>query len=141
VALAVFKAVAKAAGLSATTAMGVVGFGPLVLMVACGLGAYTYILQRTSEFAITDRRFVAKTGIISRRSAELLLTRVESIRVDQSIIGRLLGYGTLVIVGTGGGLTPYRRIADPMSFRAAAQRLLDETADPPQPAARLAEAR
>ena len=94
-------------------------------MLACGHGAYVYILQRTSEFAVTTKRVFVKTGIVSRRSVELLLPKVESIQVDQGILGRLLNYGTITVVGTGGTRDPLKKIAAPMAFKAAAQKLLE----------------
>ena len=56
----------------------------------------------TSEFAITNKRVIVKQGLISRQTLELNLQRVESVSVDQSILGRILGYGTITIIGTGG---------------------------------------
>ena len=120
-----------------TTPTSAPGFVLFITFLAIFTGTMAVLNYITSEFAITDRRLIAKTGIISRKSVELLLTKVESIQVDQPVIGRLLGYGTVTVVGTGGGRTPFRRIADPMTFRAEAQRLLDNTADHPQPAPHL----
>jgi len=117
------------------------GFVLAIIFLAVLTGALALLNYYTSEFALTDRRLIAKTGIISRKSVELLLAKVESIQVDQSVLGRLLGYGTITVVGTGGGRTPFRRIADPMTFRAEAQRLIDTTAEPLQTAPRIAEAR
>jgi hypothetical protein len=45
------------------------------------------------------------------------ISKVESVDVNQSILGRILGYGTIIVRGTGGSLEPMRRIADPLSFR------------------------
>jgi uncharacterized membrane protein YdbT with pleckstrin-like domain len=55
----------------------------------------------TSEFAVTNRRVIIKVGLIRRRTVELRLEKVESIGVDQSILGRILGYGTIIVHGTG----------------------------------------
>jgi len=109
---------------------------PMVLFfafIAVFMWTMALLNYYTSEFALTDRRIIAKTGIISRKSAELLMSKVESIQVDQPVIGRLLGYGTVTVVGTGGGRTPFRRIADPMTFRAAAQSIMDNATSHPHP--------
>jgi uncharacterized membrane protein YdbT with pleckstrin-like domain len=116
------------------------GFVLSIIFLAVFTGAMAILNYLTSEFAITDRRLIAKTGIISRKSVELLLSKVESIQVDQSVLGRMLGYGTITVVGTGGGRTPFRRIADPMTFRAAAQSIMDHATGHPHPARQAATA-
>jgi uncharacterized membrane protein YdbT with pleckstrin-like domain len=71
----------------------------------------------TTEFAVTNKRVLAKTGLLRRRSLELLLGKVESIGVSQPILGRILNYGTIVVVGTGGTKESFPNIAAPMDFR------------------------
>lgn len=77
------------------------------------------IERATSEFAVTNRRVIIKVGLISRRTVELKLEKIESIGVDQSIPGRIFGYGTIVVNGTGGTHEPFRGIARPLEFRKA----------------------
>ncbi len=77
------------------------------------------VARATSEFAVTNRRVIIKVGLVSRRTVELNLEKVESIGVEQTVLGRILGYGDIVVVGTGGTKEPFRRIADPMAFRRA----------------------
>jgi uncharacterized membrane protein YdbT with pleckstrin-like domain len=86
------------------------GFG---LLLAIGPA----IRYASSEFAVTDKRVVAKLGFIERESLETLLTKVEAIGVDQGIVGRMLGYGTITITGTGGTEESFPRISDPLEFR------------------------
>ena len=71
----------------------------------------------TDEYAITNRRIVIKRGLISRHSLEINFPQIESVYVDQSLLGRLLGYGSVRIVGTGHTLEVFEGIADPMKFR------------------------
>jgi len=71
----------------------------------------------TSEFAITNKRVIIKVGLIRRRTLEMNVNKIESVDIDQSIMGRILGYGTIVIVGTGGTKEPFAAISDPMTFR------------------------
>lgn len=71
----------------------------------------------TSEFVITNKRVIVKVGFISRRTVELNLAKVESINVDQSIGGRIFGYGTVNIIGTGGTKEPFANISAPLDFR------------------------
>ncbi|MBI1919851.1 MAG: PH domain-containing protein [Geobacter sp.] len=71
----------------------------------------------TSEFAITNRRVIIKIGLVSRHILEMNLSKVESINVDQSVMGRMLKYGTITIIGTGGTREVFHKIAHPMEFR------------------------
>jgi uncharacterized membrane protein YdbT with pleckstrin-like domain len=97
----------------------IIFFWPVVLffLIVPLIGAL--IRNASSEFAITSRRVIVKVGLINRRTLELNLAKVESIGVDQSLLGRILNYGTIVVVGTGGTREPFKDIADPMGFRRA----------------------
>jgi uncharacterized membrane protein YdbT with pleckstrin-like domain len=78
------------------------------------------ILQKkTTEMAVTNKRVIIKTGIISRRTIEMNLSKVENIEVNQSIIGRIFGYGIITIVGTGGTHEPFKDVSQPLEFRKA----------------------
>lgn len=77
----------------------------------------------TSEFAITNKRVIIKEGFISRRTLEMNLNKIESVNVNQGILGRMLGYGTIVIVGTGGTKEAFAAISDPLTFRKKIQEL------------------
>jgi len=77
----------------------------------------------TSEFAITSKRIIIKVGLIRRRTMELNIPKVESVHVDQSILGRILGYGSISIVGTGGSRETFNKISKPLDFRKAFQQL------------------
>ena len=60
---------------------------------------------------------IIKVGLISRRTLEMNLSKIESVNVNQSVLGRLLGYGTIVVVGTGGSKEPFAVISAPLEFR------------------------
>ena len=77
----------------------------------------------SDEFAITNRRVIIKTGLISRKTFEMNLSKIESVNVDQSILGRILGYGTIGIVGTGGTREIFSKISHPLEFRKKFQEL------------------
>lgn len=79
------------------------------------LGAFSTFF--TTEFALTNKRIIAKTGLVRRRSVDLLLTKVESIGVRQSILGRILNYGMIIVTGTGGTKEPFGNISDPLELR------------------------
>ena len=75
----------------------------------------------TSEFGVTNRRVIVKVGWLRRRSLETLLSKVEGIEVEQSILARVFGYGTITVTGTGGSREPFDRIAAPLEFRRKVQ--------------------
>jgi uncharacterized membrane protein YdbT with pleckstrin-like domain len=82
------------------------------------------MLDRYSdEFAITNKRIIVKTGLISRKTLEMNLNKIESVNVDQSILGRMLGYGTITIIGTGGTREEFPSISNPIEFRNKFQEL------------------
>ncbi|MCC2645192.1 MAG: hypothetical protein K0R94_970 [Burkholderiales bacterium] len=85
-----------------------------------------FILYTTSEFGITNKRVVAKFGFIKRISLEIMLSKVEGISVDQSIWGRLMGYGTIRINGMGGTREPIPYIPNPLQFRRILQERIEE---------------
>ena len=106
--------------------IGLGGFGlHSVGLVVLGLGvlalAGAWIRQWSSEFAVTNRRVIVKVGLISRRTIEINMSKVESIEVNQDIFGRLFNYGTILVIGTGGTKEPFALIADPLAFRRAVQ--------------------
>lgn len=77
----------------------------------------------TSEYAITNKRVIIKVGLISRRTVEMNIHKIESINVDQSIFGRILGYGDISVVGTGGTKEVFECISGPIKFRRQFQEL------------------
>ena len=83
------------------------------------------IILTTTELTITNKRIVAKTGLIRRVSIELPLLKVESIQIHQGIFGRLLGYGNILISGTGTTQTDIPCINNPMQFRTRSMQVLD----------------
>jgi len=77
------------------------------------------VAYRFTEIAITNRRVVAKVGVISRQTIEIELPKIEAVRVEQGILGRILGYGSLVISGTGGSREVLPAVDDPIQKRKA----------------------
>lgn len=96
-------------------------FAGLVLALAAALAFARWVKARTSEFAVTNKRVVIKVGLIRRHTLELLLTKVETIGVDQTILGRILNFGSIVVIGTGGTREAFPNIRRPLDFRKAVQ--------------------
>jgi membrane protein YdbS with pleckstrin-like domain len=81
----------------------------------------TVITYTTSEFAVTNKRVLSKVGWLRLRTRDIILTKVEGIKVSQGVLGRILGYGAIVVTGTGGTEERFERIVDPMEFRRQVQ--------------------
>jgi uncharacterized membrane protein YdbT with pleckstrin-like domain len=81
------------------------------------LGLKALIILMTSEFGVTNRRVIAKTGFIRRHTVEILLSKIESISVNQNVLGRLFNFGAVTVVGTGGTKESFSGISDPIVIR------------------------
>lgn len=97
--------------------------GGLLLLVLYGFGLLlwlvAYIRIKSTELAVTNKRVIVKSGFISRSTVEINIGKVESIQVDQSILGRMLDFGTLIISGAGTPQAPINGISHPLKFRQA----------------------
>lgn len=95
----------------------------LVFLLLGGALFFTGLLRRkATEMAVTSKRVIVKTGIAERRTVEILLSRIESVAVDEPALGRLLGYGTVIVRGTGGTPETFEKIYHPLEFREQVQR-------------------
>lgn len=108
-----------AGGRPEATALG--GVGVLFLLASVLFAINRWIALKSSEFAVTNKRVLIKVGLVRRHSLELLLQKVEGIGVDQGLLGRLFGFGTIVVTGTGGTKEAFRTIAVPLEFRRQVQ--------------------
>ncbi|MGH7655436.1 MAG: PH domain-containing protein [Gemmatimonadaceae bacterium] len=96
---------------------------PVLLAVAL-IGA-AFVRRGSSEYAVTTKRVIVKVGVMQTRSVELLLGKVEGITVTQGLMGKLFGYGEIVITGSGGTKEPFAGIQAPFDFRRAVQAATD----------------
>jgi uncharacterized membrane protein YdbT with pleckstrin-like domain len=78
---------------------------------------HAWFIRWITELAVTDRRVIYKCGFISRHTVEMNMDKIESVDVDQSLLGRMLNYGTIHVLGTGEGIESLRRIAAPLALR------------------------
>ena len=75
-----------------------------------------FIRYRTNGLVLTTKRVISRTGVISRRSIDLALTKIEGVSFEQNLFGQILNYGTIVIRGTGGGIEQFPTLAAPAEF-------------------------
>jgi uncharacterized membrane protein YdbT with pleckstrin-like domain len=98
---------------------------PYVLVTLLSFGLLFPLLlvpifrQFSTEMVVTNRRVIMKKGLISRRTVELNLAKVETVSVDQGLVGRILDLGTLGVVGTGGTVEQFAYVDNPLGFRRA----------------------
>jgi uncharacterized membrane protein YdbT with pleckstrin-like domain len=95
----------------------------VALWLVLGAIAFLRMMIRkwTTEIGVTSHRFVEKYGALSMRTNEIALPNIEGVKVNQSMMGRMLGYGTLRIEGTGVDAVTTPDIADPVGFVRAIQ--------------------
>jgi uncharacterized membrane protein YdbT with pleckstrin-like domain len=89
----------------------------VVAIVALYWTAKAWFHRWTTETDVTNMRVVHKTGFIKRRTFEMSLDKVESVDVNQSILGRILNYGDVTVRGVGEGAETIKTIASPLDFR------------------------
>jgi hypothetical protein len=107
-----------------SSALGVIGF---CLLLIAGLFVLAgYLTRSSTNMVVTNKRILMKTGLLRRRTFELLLSKVESIGVEEGILGRLLGYGSVVVRGTGGTPEPFTTVSHPLEFRRQVQQQIEQ---------------
>ncbi len=87
---------------------------------------YYHLSVKTSEFVVTNKKVFIKYGIISITSLEINLDKIESIGVNQDILGRICGYGTIIVSGTGGTQQFFNFIDNPIEFRKSVSEAIDK---------------
>lgn len=102
------------------------GFGLVMLAIVVGLAAIGILRRTSAEMAVTNKRVIVKQGVLRQSSLEIPFSKIESIAVTQGVLGRMAGYGDIVIRGTGGTPEPFTKIASPLEFRHQVQSQMDK---------------
>ena len=123
-------------------------FWPYTFLIAAGAAPamftllVTWVAYMKSEITLTKQRLIFRTGLISRTSGELPLENVESLYISESLLGRLLGYGTVTVTSIGGQTVPLQHIGDPQQFHTVIKEAIEQAkcnqrrpvrAKPPEP--------
>jgi uncharacterized membrane protein YdbT with pleckstrin-like domain len=115
IAAALFYFAAESNNPDSTTLMRRIGGVLIVLaIIPIAVGAFR---RSSREYAVTNKRVVMQIGVVGRATEEVFLNKIESIGVDQTVMGRMLGYGTVTIRGTGGSFEPFERVSAPLELR------------------------
>jgi hypothetical protein len=104
--------------------------GLLAAAVAVIIGSlltlYGTMKRNATEMVVTNKRVIVKTGLLQRNTFEMLLSRIESIGVQEPVMGRMLGYGTVILRGVGGTPDEFDLIAKPLEFRSHVQEQIEK---------------
>ncbi len=100
--------------------------GDFFIFIAVLMAIYTFIKMSSSEFALTNKRVLIKVGVLTHNSLETQLNKVSNISVSQGVLGRLLGYGTIIIASTGGVKEMYPSIENPILFKKKIQEAIEQ---------------
>jgi uncharacterized membrane protein YdbT with pleckstrin-like domain len=103
------------------------GGAAVLVILAVLLLAAGGMKRNATEMAVTNRRVIVKVGLVGRRTVEMLLSKIESIEVKETGMGRMLGYGTIVVIGTGGTPEPFYKVAHPLEFRNMVQHQIESS--------------
>lgn len=104
-----------------------------LIVIAAGIVWFAFIAIRNStiELAVTNHKVVAKKGFIARWTIEQRLEKIDAIDVDQSVTGRIFGFGDVTVHGTGIDATPIRMISDPLTFRRKVEQAIEARSPAP----------
>ncbi len=91
----------------------------LLLVITLPIAIYEYLRVRCTELGVTNKRVIFKTGIISRQTEEMKLASIETVEIDQGVLGRILGYGNIHVSGRGVSDVVLRNVKDPMAVKRA----------------------
>jgi uncharacterized membrane protein YdbT with pleckstrin-like domain len=107
--------------------------GAILLVIGFVALVIALVKRNATEMAVTDRRVIVKIGVATRRTFEILLSKVESIGVEESVTGRMLGYGTVIVRGTGGTPEPFDTVSHPLEFRKQVQQQIENSQERARP--------
>jgi uncharacterized membrane protein YdbT with pleckstrin-like domain len=101
-----------------------------LLVIALLVLVSPFIARSATELVITNKRLIAKYGLISTHSIEIRFDKIETVRVSQGLMGRILNYGDIIVTGTGSTFDPIRGIASATGFRSALNQAMDPAVSP-----------
>lgn len=90
-----------------------------IAVVGVFIFLWAVVVMTTTEFAVTDQRVIYKRGWLNHNTAELSVESVEGVNLQQSIFGRIFGYGRILVTGTGDAHIMFPPMAEPVLFRRA----------------------
>jgi uncharacterized membrane protein YdbT with pleckstrin-like domain len=104
----------------------ITGVALVIVLIGAMLLLGAYIRQTATELVITNQRLVAKYGFISRTTFEIMINRITGANFDQTVMGRILGFGTIWVHGAGGDVSPISGVSNPQMFYRALMSVLEQ---------------
>jgi uncharacterized membrane protein YdbT with pleckstrin-like domain len=124
--VALFVLSSRTAANNGSTSQALTVVGAAFLVLALIFIIRGILMRNATEMTVTNKRVFVKVGLAARRTVELLLSRVESIGVEESVMGRMLGFGRVIVHGTGGTPEVFNGIAHPLEFRTQVQQQIEK---------------
>lgn len=103
-----------------------VGVGVVMLVIAL---IWAVLIHDNRKYVLTNKRLIEKVGIVRRESREILLRKCEGVQLTQSVLGRILNYGTVTVSTTGDAVNDYKYIKDPIRFSTLINQQIDQLRD------------
>jgi uncharacterized membrane protein YdbT with pleckstrin-like domain len=88
-----------------------------LLVITLPVALYVYLQLRFTEQGVTNKRVILKRGVIGRQTEEMKVTSIETVEIDQGVLGRIFGYGTVKVTGRGISDVVFRGVDDPMAVK------------------------
>ncbi|MBI4005654.1 MAG: PH domain-containing protein [Gammaproteobacteria bacterium] len=89
----------------------------IIFVITIPLAIWEWLKLRNTEMGATNKRVILKTGIISRHSDEMKISSIETVEIEQGIMGRILGFGTVKVTGKGISDLVFKKINDPIDVK------------------------
>lgn len=90
---------------------------PVTFGITLLVALYEWFRLKNIEQGVTNKRVILKRGIISRKTEEMKITSIETVEIDQGILGRIFGFGTVRVTGRGLSDVIFVHIDDPMAVK------------------------
>ena len=114
----------------------ILGIILIPLIIGIFITIYEWLRLRSIELGVTTHRVVRKTGIVGRETEEIRLSAVETVDLDQSTWGRILGFGTVRVTGRGESSLLLTHVADPVAVKRAIETAYSESIEKASPSAK-----
>jgi hypothetical protein len=91
----------------------------LVFLIPAARIAWGFLSWRMNVYVLTNRRVIESTGVLSKRVADSSLEKLTDIVLKQSILGRMLNYGDIIVLtaAAGAGINDLKQIRHPAEFK------------------------
>jgi len=97
----------------------------ILVVLALVLIFWPFLVRKSTELVVTDKRLIVKHGLVSTHSIEIRFEKIETVRVNQGLLGKIFKYGDIMVTGTGTTFDPIPAISHPLEFRSALNQAME----------------